>query len=120
MMFYQLRLKDGTSAEVSNGSLVDEDGASTLLKRDDVQLMALDYWTSPEGGARYPVKWRLVAPKHSLDIEVAPRVNDQEMKLSQRYWEGAVTIKGTANGMPISGIGYLELTGYGENETPER
>ena len=28
------------------------------------------------------------------------------------YWEGAVDIKGTRNGKPIEGRGYLEMTGY--------
>jgi predicted secreted hydrolase len=120
LMFYQLRLKDGASADVSKGTLVKVDGTSELLKRDDVRLTVLDHWTSPDSGATYPVKWRVVAPKYGLDIEVAPRVNDQEMKLSQRYWEGAVTINGSANGKSISGVGYLELTGYGESKTPER
>lgn len=120
MMFYQLRLKDGASAEVSKGLLVDADGVGTLLKRDDVQLTVLDRWTSPDSGAAYPVKWRVVVPKYAIDVEVAPRINDQEMKLSQCYWEGAVTINGMASGNPISGVGYLELTGYGENETPDR
>lgn len=120
LMFYQLRLKDGASADVSKGLLVDADGTGALLKRDDVQLTVLDRWTSPDSGAAYPVKWRVVIPKYDLDVEVAPRVNDQEMKLSQRYWEGAVTINGAANGKPIGGVGYLELTGYGENGTPDR
>jgi predicted secreted hydrolase len=28
------------------------------------------------------------------------------------YWEGAVDIQGTASGKPVSGQGYVELTGY--------
>ncbi len=120
IMFYQLRLKDGSSAEASKGTFIDADGATTVLQREDVQLTMMDRWTSPDSGANYPIKWRVVVPKHGLDVEVAARVNDQEMKLSTRYWEGAITIKGTANGKPIGGVGYLELTGYGENGTPDR
>ncbi len=28
------------------------------------------------------------------------------------YWEGAVRISGTLRGQPITGLGYVELTGY--------
>ncbi len=91
-----------------------------MLRRDDVQLTVIDRWTSPDSSANYPIRWRVVVPKYELDVEVTARVNDQEMKLSTRYWEGAITIKGMANGEPIEGVGYLELTGYGENGTPDR
>jgi predicted secreted hydrolase len=30
------------------------------------------------------------------------------------YWEGAIEIIGTAQGQPIHGQGYMELTGYAE------
>ena len=54
-------------------------------------------------------------------MQLAPRIKDQEMKLSQRYWEGAATVDGTANGKPISGVGYVELTGYtGDSLTTPR
>jgi predicted secreted hydrolase len=33
------------------------------------------------------------------------------------YWEGAVETTGTAEGKPIRGQGYMELTGYAERIT---
>jgi predicted secreted hydrolase len=30
------------------------------------------------------------------------------------YWEGAVKTTGTSGGKPITGFGYMELTGYAE------
>jgi predicted secreted hydrolase len=30
------------------------------------------------------------------------------------YWEGAIKTTGTAQGRPIHGQGYMELTGYAE------
>jgi predicted secreted hydrolase len=30
------------------------------------------------------------------------------------YWEGAIEANGAANGTPIKGRGYMELTGYAE------
>jgi predicted secreted hydrolase len=37
-------------------------------------------------------------------------LNDQELRVSFTYWEGAVKIEGTQ-----SGYGYIELTGYNES-----
>jgi len=30
-----------------------------------------------------------------------------------RYWEGAVDVSGSGAGQPVTGVGYVELTGYG-------
>jgi predicted secreted hydrolase len=112
IMFYQLRLTDGTSAAVSKGTYVDAAGEAFVLERDDVQITVLDTWTSPDSGAGYPNAWRFAVPKYGLDLEITPRVKDQEMKLPQRYWEGAVTISGASGNRPAGGVGYVELTGY--------
>jgi len=54
----------------------------------------------------------LTIPGQSLEIDIIPLINDQELNVSYRYWEGAVSVNGTKNGKPISGQGYVELTGY--------
>ena len=51
-------------------------------------------------------------PAEDLDIEITPYISDQELDTIVRYWEGAVRIEGTSAGKPISGSGYVELTGY--------
>ena len=75
----------------------------------------LDYWTSPTSGARYPNGWRLRVPSEDLALTVTPYLPDQEMDASVRYWEGAVRIEGTSGGDAVSGSGYVEMTGYGDN-----
>ena len=32
--------------------------------------------------------------------------------ISGSYWEGSVSIKGSAGGKPVTGTGYVELVGY--------
>ena len=64
MMFYQLRLKDGSSAEASKGTFVDPTGTSTVLRRDDVQPTVIDRRTSPDSSANDPIRWRMVVPKY--------------------------------------------------------
>ena len=33
------------------------------------------------------------------------------------YWEGACSVSGTRNGVPVSGNAYVELTGYDGKQT---
>ena len=76
-----------------------------------MEITVLDTWESPEGGA-YPARWRLHSEQTGLDVIVTPVMADQELFTTVRYWEGAVNISGTHNGEPLSGRGYVELTGY--------
>jgi predicted secreted hydrolase len=43
---------------------------------------------------------------------ITPLFSDQELDLAVRYWEGAVSVAGTADGRPLGGAGYVELVGY--------
>lgn len=112
LMFYQLRRKDGKIDSNSSGSVVLGDTIKVPLKARDVTISVLDTWTSPHSKIRYPSSWRLSIPGQQLELAIAPLINDQELNVSFRYWEGAVSAKGTKNGRPISGRGYVELTGY--------
>ncbi len=117
LMYYQLRLTDGTSDPYSKGTLVRPDGSTTALARDDVQLTVEDEWRSPRSGATYPARWRLVVPSAQIDLTLTPYLSDQELPLTVTYWEGAVRIEGQSGGQPVSGNAYVELTGYaGQNE----
>ncbi len=112
LMFYQLRLKTGEADSFSKGVLVFEDGSSVLLKASDVILSPRAHWTSEKTGVSYPTHWRLSLPKFELELDVEPVLAQQEMRLSVRYWEGAISVRGIAAGEPITGRGYLELAGY--------
>ena len=116
LMFYSLRDRNGTEDPYSGGTWVGSDGRSRTLSRDDVRIQVLDHWTDP-GGARYPSRWRLVAPALGLDVTVRPVLADQELVTSPRYWEGAVDLSGTRGGRPVSGRGYVELVGYAAGTT---
>ncbi len=107
LMFYRLRHQDGGMDPFSAGVLVGIDGAKHSLGPEDVILEPLDTWTSPRTGDRYPVRWRLAVPEAGLELSIEPRLEDQEMQVTFRYWEGAVSVSGTA-----SGQGYLEMTRY--------
>ncbi|HVS77147.1 MAG TPA: lipocalin family protein [Steroidobacteraceae bacterium] len=95
----------------SAGTWVGPHGRVRALARGDVRIEPLDHWTD-RGGARYPSRWRLLAPALGLDLGVHPVLADQELVTSPRYWEGAVDVTGTRSGRPIAGRGYVELVGY--------
>jgi len=113
LMYYRMRRDDGTTDPASAGVLVDADGDTVRLAADDVSLTALAHWQSPTTGARYPVRWQVVAPAIGLDVEIEPRLEHQEMDTVVRYWEGAVTAGGQLGNETASAVGYVELTGYG-------
>ena len=71
-----------------------------------------DTWRSPNSRGEYPAEWVLNIPSLDLNLEVKPYLADQEMDVSYTYWEGAVEVYGTSRGAPISGGGYVEMTGY--------
>lgn len=114
LMFYQLRLEDGSSDPASKGIWVDNDGNGSLLRREDVTLEVVAVWDSPRGG-RYPAGWTLSVPQRDLHLRVTPLLADQELNVTIRYWEGAVAVSGTHAGGPVRGRGYVELTGYAQN-----
>lgn len=115
LMVFQLRRSDGALDPVNRGLLVAADGTPRTLGPDEWSLEVLDRWTSPRDGVSYPSRWRLRLPQYDLDVTLTPLVADQEMMVSVRYWEGAVAIDGTGpGGRPVSGRGYVELTGYSE------
>ena len=112
LMYYQLRLKDGTADPLSAGVLVDAGGATRRLKPSDIKIKVLDYWQSSKSGARYPAKWRLDIIKEGISVEIAPVLAEQELNTTVRYWEGAVSFQGQQQASKLGGVGYVELTGY--------
>ena len=116
LMFYLLRQRDGRAAPSSDGILISADGSTRRLTRDAVQIAVLSHWQSPLDETRYPSRWRMDIESEGLSLNIKPYLANQELTLSVRYWEGAVQVKGRSFGHPVSGNGYVELTGYGRAE----
>ena len=120
IMFFHLRRRDGNKDEWSSGTLVDRDGTPRFLGAGEVIVEPLGTWSSPRTQTVYPAAFRLAVPAAALDLRVIPLLADQELDLTFRYWEGAVRIEGTSGGAPAKGLGYLELTGYGDESRQQR
>ena len=116
LMLYQMRKNDGTKDRYSSGTFVDQQGGSQTLSSRQFQLQALEFWQSPASGIRYPIKWQVLIPEQSINLIVSTKVRHQEWSKAEgfsfNYWEGAVEVSGEKDQKPISGSGYLEMTGY--------
>lgn len=112
LMYYQLRLKDGTADPLSSGVLVDVDGSTKRLRPSDIDIKVLSHWQSSKSKAKYPAKWRLDLVNEGISLEISPVLAEQELMTTVRYWEGAVSVQGKDSASKLSGYGYVELTGY--------
>ena len=116
IMLYLIRRKDGSPDPYSSGTLVKADGTTKHLKLKDFQIGILERWKSAKSGGNYPMKWKVTIPVEGVELEIVPEFTDQELITNRStrvtYWEGAAAIKGTFKNKPVSGKGYVEMTGY--------
>lgn len=116
VMLYLLRNENGAIHSVSSGSWVNANGEKHHLGKQDFAVETLKSWKSPQTDTVYPARWQVRIPSLSLVMNVSPAVSNQEMQTLQTtgviYWEGSVSLKGRKKGHPITGQGYIELTGY--------
>ena len=122
LMLYQIRHRDGRVDPSSSGTLVMKNRIPQSLSREEVSIQVLKTWKSPRSQATYPAGWQIAIPRKGLLLRVTPVLADQELLTLKStrviYWEGLVTVEGTRAGQPITGQGYVELTGYDPRFAP--
>lgn len=105
-------IRDASGAIVQRvGTRINEDGSYLALDPGQLDDAALGNWTSPVTLQTYSSGWSLIVPGGQLTVE--PQEKDQEvlsLPPEPRYWEGASTIIGTIDGIPVKGLGYTEIT----------
>jgi predicted secreted hydrolase len=116
LMLYVMRLKDGTFDPTSSGTMVYADGTWKHLDLSAYSIEKTEEWESPKTGGVYPSGWILRVPGENLELRVTPTVKNQELVTTSivgvTYWEGSVQVEGNDQGKPVTGAGYVELTGY--------
>ena len=116
LMLYQLRRADGSRDPRSSGTLVDRSGRTTHLTNADFTLTPGRAQFTSTNGAVYPIEWKAEVPSQRIALTVSTPLADQELSLVRStgiaYWEGMIDVAGTAGGAPVTGAGYLEMTGY--------
>ena len=117
LMAYRMRLRNGDDDPTAHGSLTDPSGSSRTLAATDYQLTDVAFWESPESRITYPAGWTLTLPTEGLELTLEVPVSNCEIGDSYRYWEGPIQVHGTRSGLPVRGVGYAELVGYGGETT---
>ncbi|WP_116131331.1 lipocalin-like domain-containing protein [Tropicimonas sp. IMCC34043] len=101
------RLRDAKAAPFTPATWIAADGTPTPLP--DGAVTMTPGATTRIGHAEIPTEWDIALPEKGLEIHLRalnPRAwND----LDFAYWEGPVRVTGSH-----PGVGYLEMTGYGE------
>jgi predicted secreted hydrolase len=93
---------------------------SVELSQDQFSITPLGTWRSQTTGITYPSGWHVTVRAKgdvpAMDLTYTPVIPNAELdtrrSTSVTYWEGDCTITGTKAGGPITGSGYVELTGY--------
>jgi predicted secreted hydrolase len=115
LMLYRLRHKDGSVDPYSSGSFIDAQGNCHFLSLQDFSMTpAAETWISPETAGIYPIRWHVAVPGLHLQADITTPLANQELSgsVGPAYWEGAIDISGQQSGHSLSGVGYLEMTGY--------
>ena len=116
IMLYQLRKKNGNTDPNSSGTFISADQNYHHLTLNEFSISNKSSWTSEKTGAIYPVVWEIDILESDIHLIIIPDFSNQELyhlrSISGSYWEGSVSIKGSAGGKPVTGTGYVELVGY--------
>lgn len=107
---FQLHHRDGRRLW-AGGSWRGADGRQQDFAAGDLQWQAERAWTSPDSGARYPVRWALATPAGRWTLEALLDAQELDSRASTGaiYWEGLAELR-DAQGRRV-GLGYLEMTG---------
>ena len=106
---------DGRRHLDGHGTYQGPDGDVTYYDEDDVSIIPLGAWVSPETGVEYPSGWRVEVAPLGLELELTPFVEQSEFTsgfIKVSYWEGAVSVAGQREGQYVTGWGFVELVGY--------
>jgi predicted secreted hydrolase len=116
IMAFVLRKEKGKISPASSATVIDSRAQNRHIGNDEFSVTVLNTWKSPHSKAIYPAGWRLQIFPGLIELTIKPNLEDQEMQTSGStgtiYWEGSVSIEGTRAGQPVTGQGYVELTGY--------
>lgn len=116
VMLYVIRKTDGTPDVTSSGSLITSEGEVIPIRREQMRITPLARWKSKKSGATYPSGWRVELPMFSTTLTLQPLLREQELvtqgSTRVTYWEGAVDVTGSFDGVAVRGEGYVEMTGY--------
>lgn len=109
------RLTDLISGEPRGNFAVIIEADSTFRSVAEVRFSNEGIWRSTRTFNEYPTLYRLSLPDEHIALEATPAFPDQEFITvisKPAFWEGRVHVKGTRDGKPWTGVGFVERSGY--------
>lgn len=89
---------------------------STQYTTNSFEIERLQYFCTPDDVNCYSKQWRLTSTDvHDIDVTITSMHTTNEVQLPFRFFEGAITISGTIDGNPVTGVGFTELLHYYED-----
>jgi predicted secreted hydrolase len=109
-----IRKRDGTAS--TEGYLIDAKGHTDRMPSSSGYVKSSPwFWRSEHTAIVYPDLWTISIPTVAIEATVTPTQYDQEIipERGKPYWDGTVDIQGLTNGRARIGQGYVQLVGYG-------
>jgi geranylgeranyl pyrophosphate synthase/predicted secreted hydrolase len=81
----------------------------------DMTLTPGKQWRSTRTFYDYPIEWTLSIPSAKLELTLDAAFVDQEfitLVSKPAFWEGRINARGTYDGRPVEGLGYVERSGF--------
>ena len=113
-------LIDANSASVldERAIVIEPDGSASYY--DHISFEAENLWRSTRTFQEYPTSWRLSVPEAGIDVRAKASFDDQEFVTlisKPAFWEGRIEVQGVAEGSELSGVGFLERSGFSNIDT---
>jgi geranylgeranyl pyrophosphate synthase/predicted secreted hydrolase len=122
--------------EISAYDLVDKDNPSKSHGRwvivvdpsgkrqayTNFKFEALETWTSTRTFNEYPIQYRVEVKDADLILDVSATLSAQEVMTllsPPAFWEGRVSVTGLLKGIPVTGRGFVERSGFSVVETTD-
>lgn len=93
--------------------LIEEDGSTRSFA--DMQIDTEGEFVSTRTFNTYPTRYRVRVPDAELELTLNVAFADQELVTvlsAPAFWEGRVTVEGSRAGKKVTGLGYVERSGF--------
>ena len=112
---FESRRRDGSGKVINGGFMVLPNSELVVFDQTKLKIDPSVYWTSLTSETRYPVQWQVRIPDRGINLNVQAWRKNQETDDIPKGWRGMVSVSGQVRENPVTGFGYVQLTGYPTN-----
>jgi len=85
------------------------------ISYSDMKFEPMRWWRSYRTFSDYPTYWKLEVPEAEINLNIKACFDDQEFITfisKPAFWEGRCDVKGTVQHKQVSGLAYVERSGF--------